>query len=102
MIQEDLVWFEYLSILPKRLATLTGEARLAGRQGVRVSITSVNNIPARDLEYFAPELRFVTPPEKPEVVVQNATPAYENYFRRTLGDTYWYFPWFRTNLRPDR
>jgi hypothetical protein len=90
----DLVHFEYLAVLPQRLAETSRQAERA-----RVYVAQ-NPLPKADLAFFAPNLEFVGSPQEATHVVRTGASSYRQILGEGFNDGYWHHPWFMITLPP--
>lgn len=90
----DLVHFEYLAVLPQRLAEIRRTEERA-----RVYVPD-NPLPKADLTFFEPNLEFVASPREATHVVRTGAASYEPILGKGFDDGYWYHPWFTMTLPP--
>jgi hypothetical protein len=88
----DLVSFEYLALLGRKLDAI---ALTAKRKGVRarVYIRPRSHLGKRDLAFFRHHIAFVDKPEQATDVVDTMRARYRRLFGPRFDHRYWHFPW---------
>jgi hypothetical protein len=93
----DLVHFEYLALLGRRLAQVQQEARWSGRR-TTVFVRPFSSLGAGDLAFFRREIRFVGSPDAAERIVDTDLAHYRSRLGPRMADGYWYLPWFDVRI----
>jgi hypothetical protein len=93
----DLVHFEYLTLLGRRLAQVQHEARSSGRR-TTVFVRPFSSLGAGDLAFFRREIRFVGSPEAAERIVDTGVARYRSRLGPRMAEGYWYLPWFDVRI----
>jgi hypothetical protein len=89
----DLVHFEYLALLGRRLAQVQEEARAGGRR-TTVFVRPSSHLDGRDLAFFRREIEFVRSPAAAERIIDTDLASYRRRLGPRMADGYWYLPWF--------
>jgi len=89
----DVVHFEYLGLLGRRLAEVRDGVRQRGEHA-RVFIVPETFLTPADMRFFSPELEFVDSPANATHVVETDVERYRRRLGPHMTDDYWFTPWF--------